>query len=109
WRQYYLYARGDGKADLWRKRHAIRYATYLGAPLLAVAARHRPGLWLLLAAGAAGYCRTPYRRLGPWLTGLGPADRARAVALVPVIRLVGDVAKMMGYPAGMLWRRQQRP
>ncbi|HUS14375.1 MAG TPA: glycosyltransferase, partial [Chloroflexia bacterium] len=46
WRQYYLYARGDGKADLWRKRHAIRYATYLGAPLLAVAARHRPGLWL---------------------------------------------------------------
>jgi glycosyltransferase involved in cell wall biosynthesis len=28
-RQYYLYARGDGKANLWPKRHAIRYVTYL--------------------------------------------------------------------------------
>ena len=32
-RQYYRYARGDGKADLWRARHAIRYAVYLGALL----------------------------------------------------------------------------
>jgi hypothetical protein len=31
WTQYYRYARGDGKADLWRKRHAIRYVTYLVA------------------------------------------------------------------------------
>lgn len=31
WTQYYRYARGDGKADLWRKRHAVRYATYLVA------------------------------------------------------------------------------
>ena len=29
WRQYYLYARGDGKADLWRKRQLVRYVTYL--------------------------------------------------------------------------------
>ncbi|MCS7002932.1 MAG: glycosyltransferase, partial [Dehalococcoidia bacterium] len=29
WLQYYRYARGDGKADLWRRRHTIRYATYL--------------------------------------------------------------------------------
>src|SRR5438046_660918 len=30
-RQYYLYARGDGKAGLWPWRHAMRYATYLFA------------------------------------------------------------------------------
>ena len=36
--QYYRYARGDGKADLWRRRHAIRYLTYLvAAPLVAAA------------------------------------------------------------------------
>ena len=29
--QYYRYARGDGKANLWPKRHAIRYLTYLVA------------------------------------------------------------------------------
>ena len=28
-KQYYRYARGDGKADLWRKKHLIRYVTYL--------------------------------------------------------------------------------
>ena len=31
YKQYYLYARGDGKANLWAKRHAIRYLTYLVA------------------------------------------------------------------------------
>jgi hypothetical protein len=26
------------------------------------------------------------------------------VALVPIIRLTGDVAKMIGYPVGVWWR-----
>ena len=30
WHQYFRYARGDGKAGLFAKRHAIRYATYAG-------------------------------------------------------------------------------
>ena len=56
-KQYYRYARGDGKADLWRKRHAIRYATYLLAlpALLALSVLHSP-LWLLaLLAGVLAY------------------------------------------------------
>src|SRR5919202_3508481 len=32
--QYYRYARGDGKALLWARRHLIRYATYIGTPML---------------------------------------------------------------------------
>jgi glycosyltransferase involved in cell wall biosynthesis len=102
--QYYRYARGDGKADLWRKRHTIRYGTYLGGPILAVLGRRRPALWALLALGAAAYCATPYRRLRPWLAGLSPGECAQAVALVPIIRLTGDVAKMIGYPVGVWWR-----
>jgi glycosyltransferase involved in cell wall biosynthesis len=102
--QYYRYARGDGKADLWRKRHTIRYGTYLGGPILTVLGRRRPALWALLALGAAAYCATPYRRLRPWLAGLSPGECAQAVALVPIIRLTGDVAKMIGYPVGVWWR-----
>jgi glycosyltransferase involved in cell wall biosynthesis len=108
YKQYYRYARGDGKADLWRKRHAIRYVTYLIAlpGLLALAVLHSP-VWLLaLLAGAAAYCRTPYRRLWPRLAALSPRDRLAALLLVPAIRVVGDVAKMLGYPAGWLWRLQ---
>jgi glycosyltransferase involved in cell wall biosynthesis len=106
-KQYYQYARGDGKADLWRKRHAIRYATYLvlGPALVLMALLHSPWWWLALLAGAVLYTATPYRRLWQMWQPYGPFQRLRALLLVPVIRATGDVAKMMGYPVGVRWRR----
>ena len=108
--QYYRYARGDGKADLWRERHAIRYGTYLLAlpGLLWLGARVSRLFYLLLGCAALAYLRTPYRRLRPHLARYGPADRLRAILWVPVIRLVGDVAKMVGYPVGVCWRLRHR-
>ncbi len=105
-KQYYHYARGDGKAGLWGKRHAIRYIAYLLVVpgLLAVTLR-RPWLGLgLLLAGGAGYCARPYRRLRRYLPALAPGERAAVMLLVPVIRVTGDLAKMLGYPAGLCWR-----
>ena len=66
-KQYYRYARGDGKADLWRKKHLIRYVTYLVILpcLLALSLLHSPGWWFVLLAGVMFYCATPYRRLRP--------------------------------------------
>jgi glycosyltransferase involved in cell wall biosynthesis len=109
-KQYYRYARGDGKADLWRKRHAIRYATYLvvGPLLVALALTVSPWWGLALLAGVAFYTATPLRRLWPMLASYGLVDRLRAVLLVPVIRVVGDIAKMVGYPVGLLWRWRNR-
>jgi glycosyltransferase involved in cell wall biosynthesis len=117
--QYYYYARGDGKADLWRKRHAIRYGTYfLAAPLIALLGwRAHRAFWLLFAIGAFVYLRAPYRRLGAVLAAAVRAGRFRlsltrwlyAIALVPLIRVVGDFAKMAGYPAGWAWRLRNRP
>ncbi|MBZ0301883.1 MAG: glycosyltransferase [Anaerolineae bacterium] len=113
-RQYYRYARGDGKADLWRKRHAIRYATYLvAAPLiLGLGFALHPLAWLLGVAGAAIYLAAPYRRLPivlDHLEAISPGDRLAAAALVPLIRVVGDAAKMIGYPAGWRWRLRHQP
>lgn len=115
-KQYYLYARGDGKADLWRKRHAVRYITYLlaGPVLLILGIRHKLA-WLALLAGGLAYLRGPYRRLPAVLRAyaakrpLRPADILRAAALIPLIRIVGDIAKMLGYPVGWLWRWRNRP
>jgi GT2 family glycosyltransferase len=104
-RQYYRYARGDGKANLWAKRHIIRYATYLVAALLL--SRRGPMTWLLVLGGLL-YTRQPYARLAPQLKGLTPQQALYAIALVPVIRLVGDVAKMLGYPVGVAWRLRHR-
>jgi glycosyltransferase involved in cell wall biosynthesis len=111
-KQYFHYARGDGKADLWRKRHALRYFTYLvAAPvLLILGLRRGPAWWGLgTALAGAGMFFTPYRRLRPMLAGLSLADGLRAIAWVPIIRVAGDLAKMAGYPVGWAWRLRHRP
>ncbi|MFN8527915.1 MAG: glycosyltransferase [Anaerolineae bacterium] len=118
-KQYRLYARGDGKADLWRKRHAVRYGTYLVAvPFIYWLGRKvHPLFWLLFIAGAAIYTRRPYQRLQTVLREAAESNRvhvtltsnAEAIALVPLIRVVGDVAKMIGYPIGWLWRLRNNP
>lgn len=115
--QYYRYARGDGKADLWRKRHAIRYLTYLvvGPGLVWLAVAVHPAWGLALVAGAAAYTRRPYARLPHVMrryaerATVTPLDWVRAVLMVPLVRVVGDVAKMLGYPVGWAWRLRERP
>jgi glycosyltransferase involved in cell wall biosynthesis len=109
WKQYYRYARGDGKADLWRKRHAIRYATYfvalpalLGHAFWGFFARWLG--WAGLIVGVIVYCLRPWQRLTQLGGNLSAREWAQAAALVPIIRAVGDVAKMAGYPVGLRWR-----
>ena len=110
YRQYFAYARGDGKANLWPKRHLVRYATYLLALplLLRMIWREKWAGWALLALGVGAYSRRPAERLWSNTWGWRPPARARAFALIPIIRLVGDIAKMLGYPAGMVWRLRNR-
>jgi glycosyltransferase involved in cell wall biosynthesis len=109
-KQYYQYARGDGKAKLWLKRHLIRYATYLiGVPGIALlSAAISPWFLLLYVIGGMAYTCTPYRRLRSKLRTMKWADRLKAIALVPIIRVAGDAAKMVGYPVGVAWRVKHR-
>lgn len=109
-RQYYRYARGDGKANLFFKQHMVRYFAYLvAAPLLIYAALTlNPWLWLLGVGSGLAYLRTPLRRLWPYLKPISWLDRIRAVLYIPLIRLVGDAAKIAGYPAGVVWRMKNR-
>ncbi|MFQ5854216.1 MAG: glycosyltransferase [Anaerolineae bacterium] len=129
--QYYRYARGDGKADLWPMRHAIRYATYLvAAPLLLrlaardwsakeirnskfeirnhFSSRGRILAWLALLVGTGLMFRPPIQRLWRLTRGWSWSRRLQALAWIPLIRVAGDVAKMLGYPVGRWWRRQHR-
>jgi glycosyltransferase involved in cell wall biosynthesis len=135
-KQYYLYARGDGKADLWRKRHAARYLTYwVALPIILwLGAAVHPLLWLLLLAGGYVYLRQPYTRLGKLVArgklqgtsdmkpppqpspvneggnkNYSVSELAYLIGMVLIIRVVGDIAKMLGYPAGWLWRLRNHP
>jgi glycosyltransferase involved in cell wall biosynthesis len=102
--QYFRYARGDGKALLWTRRHLIRYGTYLGAPALLWSSRGHPLVLALVAVAGMLYCRRPYLRLAASQGRRSAAERVAAVGLIPFLRLVGDLAKMAGYPVGLAWR-----
>ena len=109
-RQYDLYARGDGKANLWLARHLLRYSTYLiGLPVSLALYIQTPwfsiGIWVL---GLLVMFVTPYRRLFGCWRGLTPVQKLAALAWVPPIRVTGDVAKMIGYPVGVWWRIRNR-
>lgn len=109
WTQYYRYARGDGKAKLFPKRHLIRYVTYgvvlpalVGHALWSGFARWLG--WVALLLGVVAYCRRPWQRLYVVGQSLSTLAWIEAALWVPVIRAVGDLAKMAGYPVGRWWR-----
>ena len=113
-RQYFLYARGDGKANLFFKRHLIRYLTYLALlpAIVAAGALAHPLLWASLPLAGLVYLRQPYRRLPTVIQRAGGASSGLwlyCILALPWLRFVGDLAKMLGYPLGWRWRWQHKP
>jgi hypothetical protein len=110
-KQYFQYARGDGTARILLKRHALRYAAYGGALAAATMAARNPRLAPLIALPcgllAAAYCLRPWRRLVHHRSTRSPVQLATALALVPALRLTGDVAKMLGFPVGLTRTRRR--
>ena len=109
-RQYFNYAKGDGKANLWPKIHFIRYFTYgVAVPLgLYAAVAVSPWLWLVGGVAALAYIRRPIQRLGRITDFKNSTDWAQALLWIPIVRVTGDVAKMIGYLVGVGWRVGQR-
>jgi glycosyltransferase involved in cell wall biosynthesis len=108
-KQYFRYASGDGAARILLKRHAIRYAVY-GSALAGglVATRNlalAPAIALPGALLATAYCLTPWRRLVQDRSQRPTMQLLAAAALVPALRLIGDVAKMLGFPFGVVRTR----
>jgi glycosyltransferase involved in cell wall biosynthesis len=103
--QYFRYARGDGKAGLWWKRHTVRYTVYgVILPLfLTLGVIIHPVVWLELSFLGMLHLYAPFCRLRK----LNP--HWSAYIWLPVVRLVGDVAKLIGYPVGLWWRWRNQP
>ncbi len=105
-RQYFHYAAGDGHAGLFARLHFIRYFTYLLAVPLGVyaALSVHPTVWLLGALAGLAYLRRPLLRATRLWSPLSLAHRGKVLLLLPTIRVVGDIAKIIGYPTGV-WNR----
>jgi cellulose synthase/poly-beta-1,6-N-acetylglucosamine synthase-like glycosyltransferase len=105
--QYFRYARGDGKAGILTKRHLIRYATYLVAALVPVTTgRLKVPVFAAASMAAIAYCGGPWRRLKRTQGGRPAGQLLMAMALVPWLRLTGDLAKMLGFPVGVRYRHR---
>jgi len=69
-----------------------------------------------VSAWRGAYLRQPYRRLAVVLDEAQAArngarhagEQPARIAFVPLIRVAGDVAKMIGYPVGLWWRLKNR-
>ena len=108
-RQYFNYARGDGEAGMWLVRHGIRFGAYF---ILVVAIGYfvLGGVWRLIPLSCClvlgGYYLTnSWRRILVLTSGWPTVRKLRVLCLVPILRLLGDFAKMCGYVNGCLHRR----
>jgi glycosyltransferase involved in cell wall biosynthesis len=107
-RQYFHYATGDGHANLWFKRHLVRYTTYfiLLPVIFVLGLVLHPIWWGLAVIGALVYLYPMYRRLPYYWQELSGRQKVSAIIGVMLIRVIGDIAKMVGYPAGW-WKHLQ--
>ena len=105
-KQYFRYGEGDGRAGMYPRRHALRFGTYAAAAgFFAVAAR-RPALFAALPAAVGIRMAPAYRRA---FKRLDPAEAATALAALPVLELLIDLAKMAGYVSGRIAGRPEQP
>lgn len=102
-RQYFAYARGDGVAGMYPRRHAIRFGAYAVALSLLILSWWWPLVIAVPGAGAGAWLAPSYRRA--WMR-LG-SGRVIAFLVLPVLAALMDGAKMAGYVAGR-WQRRRR-
>jgi glycosyltransferase involved in cell wall biosynthesis len=106
-RQYFNYARGDGHANLWLKRHVLRYGAY-GTGLLVVAQHGRNrAAWAALLLGWLGYQAKFIRRLLRIPPSSKPLQQLCAFGYLPMVVTTGDMAKMVGYVVGSFERHTE--
>jgi len=106
-RQYYMYAKGDGHAKLWNYRHVIRYGAYGGLFLgLILSSVCHPAFMLLFVILGIFYMKKFYQRFWVHFSRENFLVKFGAIIFIPVLVLIGDVAKMVGYPVGIYQRKR---
>jgi glycosyltransferase involved in cell wall biosynthesis len=103
-RQYYRYSRGDGKANLWKTRHLARYSFYFVLLFTVLIGLFEMSFLLLVSALMIGVRSLAYGKRVWVRFKSSPISATRLLIGVPLVCLAGDIAKMLGYPVGILWR-----
>ena len=103
--QLFRYTRSDGHGNLWLHRQLIRYVTYLFVlVLLFLSVYFSPLILLLIFGGALIYMKKFWLRWLEFSIDLRAINRVVGFFLMPLVVGWGDVAKMCGWPVGVLQR-----
>lgn len=103
-RQLFRYTRSDGHGKLWLGRQLIRYFIY-SASLLLLYLSLIDALFLgILFLGLVVYIRKFWIRWFEFSRSLGTVKMMAGFTLVPLVIAFGDVAKMAGWPIGVVQR-----
>jgi hypothetical protein len=105
-RQYFRYGEGDGRAGMYPRRHALRFATYAGAAALLGLSTRRPALGVLVPLAVGVRMRPAYRRA---FQRLDRTEAALSVVALPALELLIDLSKMAGYVSGKVAGQPQPP
>jgi len=88
----------------------VRYGTYLFAlPASVILALQYPPGWLAVLGVLGALAYSPVRRVWPALAGVPWRARIAGIFLAVFLRIAGDLAKMVGYPVGVVWRWKHAP
>jgi len=103
--QYFKYARGDGHAKLWLRRHLIRYVAFITGILLIYMSFTISVVWLAPAfVGGMIYNLKFYNRFFRHFPKEKLYINVGSYFVIPFLVITGDVAKMIGYPVGIVQR-----
>lgn len=103
-KQLFYYTRGDGHARLFFGRQIIRYGTYIVSLGLCIAGIIHPGFWIVLISGALMYNYKFWKRWIVFTVSKSIQYKSVGIILLPIVIVLGDIAKMCGWPVGVYER-----
>lgn len=105
-KQLYRYTKSDGHGKLFFGRQLVRYGVY-GSALVLIAAAcvfSTPLTLMLLVLCGAAYMKKFWRRFYFFTKEKSAFFRLAGIIILPAMVAVGDLAKMVGWPAGVYER-----
>ena len=103
-RQLYNYTRSEGHGNLNVNRQLTRYVVYFGAIILFILGMKFNLAWFVLLFGMVAYVPKFWLRWWIFTAEKNPWYRVLGLFAVPVVISFGDVAKMVGFPVGVVER-----
>lgn len=105
-KQLFGYTKSDGHGKLWFSRQMVRYVVYsVSLFLLYLTVKFSGAFLIILLAGMSVYMKKFWLRWVEFSKLLPLSKRILGFILLPFIVMLGDVAKMFGWPVGVYDRK----